>query len=550
MWAIRFLNGKYAGQTFPLQNGTYLMGRSEECQIILSETGVSKKHIELKVHPTGVEVVDLKSSNGTFVNGVKVKESDLQTGDKVSVCKTIFDIVSVEVPAGAAEQGAYPPPPQGGFQVPAVAAPGGPVPPPAAAYGGPGAQHPPVPAEGGGPPSSESPTPLTLKNWFNNYMDKVVLPGIYKLPELVDFKWVIVGFLTGFVLVMTSLSALPLISILQSSVEQESLNHAESIATTLAQMNREPVQNQMFSATSVEYAQGRPGVEKAYIINAVDGRIIAPPEQAHSHPQEPFINQARRKNKVSVKRLNSNTVAAMVPIQFYNTKTDTHSAYAYAAVLYNLGTLSKGNEDIISLLVIVFFLSFLIGTPLFWFLYKMIEYPIVSINHQLSEALKDETRDIQTGYEFEPLKNLTNNINATLSRISAAQENEAALTNYDRSTEMNHLIEMIGYPTLGVNMERMNIEAVSAHFEEETGLSSERILNQQVSDIDDQALKLNLQTLLDKVLKHPHEVASDALEFSGVEFQLSAKGVYGKDSLAYALVTFIPTQQPEPEAAS
>ncbi len=554
MWTLRFLNGQWAGRTIPLQNGSYLMGRSEECQITLKEAGVSKKHLELEVHSSGVRVIDLKSSNGTFVNGIKVQENDIQVGDKISLCKIIFDIIPFEGKT-------LPPPAPHGLENPPAAGGGG-LPPAALQHGGAGAAFlpqaglsPDVPGGEGGhlnmppsPPENPPPQSLTLKNWFNNYLEKVVLPGIYKLPEWVEFHWVIAGFLIFFVFTITSLSAIPLISILNDSVEQESLSHAESIATTLAQINREPVQNKMFSATSVEYAQRRPGVSKAFILNAVDGRVIAPPEKAYTYPKEPFFNAGRRKNRISVKKISPGTVGAMVPIQFYNTKTDTHSAYAYAAILYDMGTLSVGNKRTVSLLVWVFFLAMVLGTLLFFFMYKMIRYPIVSINEQLSQALKDETVNVQTTYEFEPLKNLANNINATLSRVASAREDEVALTEYDRSTEMTHLVEMIGYPTLGVNMERMNIEVVSAHFEEETGVSAERIQNRMISDIEDQALKLNLETLVDKVSKHPHEVASDSLEFSGVEFQLSAKGIYGKDKLAYTLITFIPTQGSEEQS--
>ena len=541
MWAIRFLNGKLAGQTIPLQIGNYTLGRSEECQIVVAESGVSKKHLELEVTEEGVSVIDLRSSNGTFINGIKIQEKNIQKGDKVSVFKTTFDIIPRKQPLIPHHPG-FPQTAQHHSSLENVN--------PEFLY------HPhssqaitPLPINAtspeGGFYQTDKPQKLTLKNWFKNYMDKVVLPGVYKLPEWLEFKWVIAGFLICFVLTVTSLSAIPLIQILNSSIEQESINHAESIATTLAQINRESIQNQILSAVSVEYAQRRPGVTEALIISAIDGKIISPPDKAHTYSKIPFINEARRKNQTSVKKIDSSTVAAMVPIQFYNTQTDTQSAHAYAAVLYNLGTLAFGNKRTISLLVQTFFLSIVIGSLLFFFMYKMIEHPIISINDQLSSALKDESLSVQSSYEFEPLQNLTNNINSTLSRMSAAQDNQQSLAEYDRQTEMNHLIELIGYPTLGINMERMNIEAVSAHFEEETGVSTERILHRPVDELEDQALKLNIKTLIEKVQQHSHEIAYDSLEFSGVEFQLSAKGIYGKDNLAYTLITFIPTNQQE-----
>ena len=546
MWAIRFLNGKLAGHEIPLQDGKYILGRSDDCQITIPDPGISKKHAELEIDEEGATILDLKSSNGTFLNGVKIQESAIHNKDKVSLYQTTFDIVR------ASQQNLAPTP----TQHPQMG--GGPYPPSVAHYGGAypqpqqymPQQMPPAAGETQQATSEnqEEPVKLTLKNWFKNYIDKVVLPGIYKLPVWLEFKWVIASFMIFFVVMMTCLSAFPLIRILNSSVTQESMNHAESIATTLSNMNYEPIKNQMYSAASVEYALRRPGVVKAFIIKAATGKIIAPAEQAHTYSQIPFVNEGRRKEDSSIKQIDSNTVAAMVPIQFYNNKTNTHSAEAYSVVIYNTGSVSLGNKRTISLLVQTCFIALVLGVLIFFFLYKMIEYPIASLNKQLSSALKDDSLSVQTDYDFTPLQSLTDNINSALSRISAAQESNQNMSEYDRMTEMNHLIEMIGYPTLGIDMESMKIQGASALFEDETGVSTERILNCPVQDIDDQALKLNLSNLLERVQQHPHEIASDSLEFSGVEFQLSAKGVYGKEGLAYTLISFIHMNQEQEEA--
>ena len=284
----------------------------------------------------------------------------------------------------------------------------------------------------------------------------MVLPGVYKLPVWMEFKWVIAAFLIFFVVMVTALSSIPLIQILNSSVAQESMNHAESIASTLSRMNYESIKNGLHSATSVDYALRRPGVLKAFIVKAFNGQVIAPSELANTYSKIPFVNEGRRKESTSVKKLDSNTVAAMVPIQFYNSKTNVHRAEAYSVVIYDIGTLAFGNKRTISLLVQTCFIATILGILIFFFLYKMIEFPISSINKQLSSALTDESLTVEINYEFAPLQNLTNNINAALSRISAAQESQAA-AEYDRITEMNHMIEMIGYPTLGIEIESAKI---------------------------------------------------------------------------------------------
>ncbi len=565
MWAIRFLNGKLRGKVIALQEGEYLVGRSQECQIVVSEDGVSKKHLRIDVLEDGVVIEDLNSSNGSFVNGVKVQESDVYLEDKVSLYQTTFDLIKVKnqealsssqnasswvsgVPSVASSAGMASPPMGGGADGASVDGVG------EAGVGE--ALNPSVDGSvampsggdsGGGSEIQGEVLKLTLKNWFKNYLDKVVLPGVYKLPVWIELKWVIGGLLVFFVVTMTALSAIPLIRILKASVEQESMNHAESIAVTLAQRNIDSIKSKIHSSASVDYALRRPGVKEAFIINALDGRILAPSDKAHTYSKIPFIHEARKKETISVKKLDNNMVIAMVPIQFFNSKTNSYQAEAYSAVIYSMGALAYGNKRVVSLLVQTCFIALVLGSLLFFFLYKMIEYPVVHLNRQLNSALKDDTLDVQTDYQFSPLQELTSNINSALSRISAAQEMSQSIGEYDRQMEMTHIIEMIGYPTLGINFTTRKIDACSAHFEEETGVSSERIMNCAIEEIDDQALKLNITGLLEKVEQHPHEIATDSLEFAGVEFQLSAKGIYGKESLSYVVISFIPTADQQEE---
>ena len=547
MWAIRFLNGSLAGREIPLQEGTYTLGRSEECQITVSDAGISKKHAKLEVYKEEVVIYDLRSSNGTFVNGVQVQEKEISTTDKVSLGKTTFDIVKSQ-----AQNQMYP---AGQLSVakpyagnPQAQAPGMMYQAPPAPAGYPADfPHPP-----GSPviPGEENPRnqKLSFIERAQQYLEKVVLPGVYKLPELFNLKWVIGSSLVAFIFFMTLLSAFPLMKILNSSIAQESMNHAESIAITLAKMNSDAIKDDIYSAASVEYAVRRPGVSQAFIISASTGKIIAPADRAHTYSKLPFVNAGRTKTDVTVTQIDSNTVGAMVPILFYNSNTSTQGALAYSVVVYDMKALAIGNRSTISLLIQNAFIALVLGIVMFFFLYKIVEYPFISLDKQLHSALTNEALSVETSYDFPPLQNLVNNINSALSRIASEQDANQQMGNYDRITEMEHVIEMIGYPTLGIEMESMKIKSVSANFEEETGMSSERIFNVHIQDIEDQALKLNLDNLLERVQKHPQEIATDMLDFSGVEFQLSAKGIYGKDGLAYTLISFLPINQEE-EAA-
>ena len=68
------------------------IGRLPECDIVLSDSKVSRRHAEVRKDGSGVGVllVDLGSTNGTLVNGQGVRERPLNDGDQITVGATIL----------------------------------------------------------------------------------------------------------------------------------------------------------------------------------------------------------------------------------------------------------------------------------------------------------------------------------------------------------------------------------------------------------------------------------------------------------------------------
>ncbi|MCX8112279.1 MAG: FHA domain-containing protein [Bacteroidia bacterium] len=65
---------------------TILIGRSSECDVVINHPEVSGRHALISLLPDGtVEIKDVGSKNGTFVNGMKVLTAILKTGDKLSL---------------------------------------------------------------------------------------------------------------------------------------------------------------------------------------------------------------------------------------------------------------------------------------------------------------------------------------------------------------------------------------------------------------------------------------------------------------------------------
>jgi hypothetical protein len=77
------------GERIPVGDDPVTIGRLPECEIVLADSKVSRRHAEVRRDTgAGVLLVDLGSTNGTQVNGAGVKEKALTDGDAITVGAT------------------------------------------------------------------------------------------------------------------------------------------------------------------------------------------------------------------------------------------------------------------------------------------------------------------------------------------------------------------------------------------------------------------------------------------------------------------------------
>ena len=96
---LRVLAGPYNGQEFVFdQHDTFLIGRSENAHLYLPEDRFfSRHHCLLEIAPPRCFLRDLGSTNGTFVNGDRVQEVFLKSGDRLQGGQTVLEVdVQVE----------------------------------------------------------------------------------------------------------------------------------------------------------------------------------------------------------------------------------------------------------------------------------------------------------------------------------------------------------------------------------------------------------------------------------------------------------------------
>ncbi len=108
---LTFLSGPALGKEIPLVHRELTLGRGEDCDILIPDPSVSRKHLQVScrevrkgcIQSMSVVIRDLGSKNGTLVNYKAVQKKSLKPGDKISIGRIILKFDSRDL----AEQNFY-----------------------------------------------------------------------------------------------------------------------------------------------------------------------------------------------------------------------------------------------------------------------------------------------------------------------------------------------------------------------------------------------------------------------------------------------------------
>lgn len=505
MWVIKYLNGPQAGQTVQLKLGKNVLGRGSHCDVQIPSAGSSKEHCEITILGDRVLIRDLQSRNGTVLNGVRIGQGIIRSGDKVGVHDVIFEVSEPLLQPNFSSPQYFPPP-----QAPHPQ----PHPHP----------HPQMPHSPGASSQNYMTTQGFMKGLLANiqdYLERVALPGVYKLPELAEFKWVICGFLAALVFAVTILSMIPAMQVSKASILTESKRRAQSLARSLAQLNQAALTQGSLSSVSTYSIETEDGVKQAFIIQQVDGMIIAPATLQGRISEYGFVNNARKESNKQVGMIDSSTIGASFPIGFYDPNTGEPNVKYHAIIIYDVKSMALDDGRAISLFMQTLVLACLAGLVIFYFMYKMIEHPLVHLNAQLDTALRENKDSLAVKYQFPALQNLTGNINSLLTRYFSGESGSVpvSLSHAEEAAKVTGLIQ----DACLVIKSSGEILAANSAFSDISRLSPGQLVGQFADAIPDQSLQQNIEFLLNKARENPYSPHSDQLEFSGVLYQINCQ---------------------------
>lgn len=554
MWALRVLNGPLAGQVFPLKPGKNRFGRAPTCHFQIQAPGISKEHMEINVLADKLIITDLRSSNGTFLNGVRVQGGLLKMGDKISAHNIMMDVVSVAARSAPSQPSVQP-----GVNLPVAAGASQPVPAPfnhplnapavQADFAVPEYAH----MEGAAPlhhaPVVENKVVGFIRR-AEKYIDEVLLPGIYHLAELFEFKHVVMGFVGLYIVLIAVLSMIPLYTITSESINIESKRRALTVARSLAANNESYIRNNSVEGFTTDTIFREEGIDDIYVVSK-EGSILAPAERmGMAPPQVGFVKAIRGRTREYVENLLDGRIAAAVPILIFDPELQQNSAKAHAIVIYNPGALAFDDGRAFSLFMQVLTLALISGAILFFFLYRLIEYPFRRLNTELDSALRERREAAPVNFNFAAFQALATNVNSLLSRLASMKSEDAVIVGKgSRDQELTNILRLIGYPAILISRDGL-ISRLNPGFEGLTQIPSERLIGNKISDIPDPAMQQNFVHLINQAMTNMGAIHSDQLEIGGHLFQLNCQAIASASGdIEYYLITITPVDQGESGAA-
>jgi len=97
MWILQSSGSDGGALTFRLRpGGIKTVGRAPRADFIVDAALVSRLHCRLEAGDDNLDVIDLSSTNGTYVNGKRVKRARLTSGDRLRVGRVELTVGKTE----------------------------------------------------------------------------------------------------------------------------------------------------------------------------------------------------------------------------------------------------------------------------------------------------------------------------------------------------------------------------------------------------------------------------------------------------------------------
>ena len=95
-YSLAVILGASAGKIFPVTKPRIVIGRGDSCDLQLSDSEISREHAMMEIRGEQATLIDLSSTNGTYVDGERTDRADLSNNQEFSLGTTTIIYIVTE----------------------------------------------------------------------------------------------------------------------------------------------------------------------------------------------------------------------------------------------------------------------------------------------------------------------------------------------------------------------------------------------------------------------------------------------------------------------
>lgn len=489
--------------SFPISSGkSFTIGRSEDCQIRLASTGISKKHCVLTVVSSSrVEVEDLGSSNGTYINGLLIKKHIMGPGDTLSVHSFVLQL---KKSAPNVEQSQAEDILSNNFMDPSNTIDGDSV-------------------------RGEEQFSDKIEQW----LDVNVYPLADKLSRQVDIRLLNVIAIAIWTFIVTILSLLPFKDIANDRARDESVEVARLFARQIVRLNHRAVIEQRYKdlIADLDAQRGQtPGVIDALILDVVNGQILAPTERlGQPISKEMYYAQiALSKNAEHVSIDESNKRAYVsIPIKVGTSEGNKTVAAAYVEYSYVDGQFTFSNlvDQLVNSLLYALVLSGLF----FIFVYRWTDGSLRRLAIATENALQKGSTSLDINIQWPALQKVSQEIGFCLTKAIEGNEDTTGISSGGNRGEWAIAAVKNTIKAAAAFDETLTVLAWNTSMAKIIGIQEQMALGADISQASrDIAFETAVRELSEDAQQQKWTSVSRSIDFSGRSYKISM--VFGAKS--------------------
>ncbi len=358
--SLEVVEGADRGRTWPLTRRETILGRGDEAHIKLSDGVCSRRHCKITVNGDSVRLLDLHSTNGTWLNQKRVEQAEVATGDLIRIGQTELRLVTRE----ELEEG------QAGE--------------------------------------------------FSQLKAKVAQAGnLGRRMRGMGFNSKVALVIFGLALAAWLLTGWSLISGQGKALDDEAKRRGAVLALALASGNREALRLGEEMLIDVNAVAKEDGVVEALVQDRA-GRILAPVSRLHQVPGDERGGRALAAEKLLVQEIADGEYDIAMPIRAFDPAAGAFTKVGTARIVFRLAEARGLMLDAwLTALISLLLLLALAGGALY-VVVGLVNRPLLKLKDECEAVLKGDQEQVRPPRGFKGLEELGEEMNRLLAKLSQA----------------------------------------------------------------------------------------------------------------------------------